>query len=72
VAATPLAAPSLSRLALNKPWTEATLALLRDELEKLGTPQSDLRGSAAYRRAVLGKLLEKFFYESQAGAEAAE
>jgi xanthine dehydrogenase small subunit len=69
VAATPLSAPSLSRQALNKPWNEATLALLLSEVEKLGTPQGDLRGSAAYRRAMLGKLLEKFFYESQVAAE---
>jgi hypothetical protein len=31
-----------------------------------------LRGSAPYRRAMLSKLLEKFFHESQRQAEAAE
>ena len=72
VAATPLPAPSLERLALGKPWNETTLALLLDEAARLGTPQSDLRGSAAYRRAMVGKLLERFFWESQAYAEAAE
>jgi xanthine dehydrogenase small subunit len=71
VAATPLAAPSLERWALGKVWNEATLALLLSEAE-LGTPQTDFRGSAAYRRALMGKLLEKFFYESQAQAEAAQ
>lgn len=72
VAAVPLAAPSLERLALGKPWNEATLSLLLDEARQLGTPQSDLRGSAAYRRAMMGKLLEKFFYETQATTEAAQ
>lgn len=72
VAATPLAAPSLERIALGQVWNEATLALLLAEAAKLGTPQSDLRGSAEYRRAMIGKLLEKFFYESRQQAEAAE
>ena len=72
VAATPLAAPSLEQLALGRAWDASTLALLLVEVGRLGTPQSDLRGSAAYRSAMLGKLLEKFFYESQTEAEAAE
>jgi xanthine dehydrogenase small subunit len=72
VAETPLAAPALTQLALGKPWNEATLALLLDEASKLGSPQTDLRGSAGYRRALLSKLLQKFFHESQARAEAAE
>jgi len=71
VAATPLAAVSLERIALGLPWNESTLALLLAEAARLGTPQSDLRGSAEYRRAMLGKLLEKFFYESLQQAEAA-
>jgi xanthine dehydrogenase small subunit len=72
VAATPLGATSLERLAQGKPWNESTLALLLSEAQALGTPQSDLRGSAPYRRAMLSKLLEKFFHESQAHTEAAE
>jgi xanthine dehydrogenase small subunit len=72
VAAMPLVATSLERLAQGKPWNESTLALLLSEAETLGTPQSDLRGSAPYRRAMLSKLLEKFFHESQPQAEAAE
>jgi xanthine dehydrogenase small subunit len=72
VAATPLSAPSLERIALGQVWNEATLTLLLAEAAQLGTPQSDLRGSAQYRRAMLGKLLEKFFYESRQQAEAAE
>ncbi len=72
VAATPLAAPSLSQLAHGRVWDEETLALLVAEAERLGTPQTDFRGSAAYRRAMLGSLLRKLFYESQARSEAAE
>jgi len=72
VAATPLLAPSLERIALGRVWDEATLALLLSEAAQLGTPQSDLRGSTEYRRAMLGKLIEKFFYESRQQAEAAE
>jgi xanthine dehydrogenase small subunit len=72
VAATPIAAPSLERIALGRAWDSATLALLLAEADQLGAPQTDLRGSAAYRRALLGKLIERFWYESQRDAEAAE
>ena len=72
VAATPLAAASLERIALGSSWNETTLALLLTEASRLGTPQSDLRGSAEYRRALLGKLLERFYYESRQQSEAAE
>jgi len=72
VASTPLSASSLERIALGRVWNEATLALLLAEAARLGTPQSDLRGSAAYRRAMIGKLIEKFFYESRLEAEAAQ
>jgi xanthine dehydrogenase small subunit len=72
VAATPLLASPLEQLALGRLWNENTLALLLTASEHIGTPQSDLRGSAAYRRAMIGKLLEKFFHESQACPEATE
>jgi xanthine dehydrogenase small subunit len=72
VAATPLAASALSSLAVGKPWNEHTLESLLEEATRLGTPQSDFRGSAAYRRAMLVSLLRKFYYESTARAEAAE
>jgi len=72
IAATPLTSASFEQLALGRPWNEDTLALLVNEASRLGTPQDDFRGSAAYRRAVLGKLVEKFFHESRAAVEAAE
>ncbi|HET9929430.1 MAG TPA: FAD binding domain-containing protein [Polyangiaceae bacterium] len=68
IAATPLAAPSLERLALGKPWDEATLDVLLEEAPHIGTPQDDFRGSADYRRAMVGKLLEKFFWETSGEA----
>jgi len=72
VAATPLAAPSLEQIALGRTWNSATLALLVKEAAQLGSPQSDLRGSASYRQAMIGQLLEKFFYETELEREAAE
>jgi xanthine dehydrogenase small subunit len=72
VAATPLAAPTLSHLAVSKPWNEQTLEALLNEASRLGTPQTDFRGSAAYRRAMLSQLLRKFYFESTSRAEAAE
>jgi len=72
VAATPLAAATLEPLALGRAWNQATLSLLLAEASRLGTPQTDLRGSAPYRRALMGKLLERFFAETTRSVEAAE
>jgi xanthine dehydrogenase small subunit len=72
VAATPIRALPVEQLALGKPWTEATLALLQRELALLGTPLDDHRGSAAYRRAMLGRLLDKFFAQTRALLEVAQ
>jgi xanthine dehydrogenase small subunit len=72
VAATPLRALAAEQLALGEPWNAATVTRLLPELAKLGTPLSDFRGSAEYRRALIGRLLEKFFAESSRLREAAE
>ncbi len=69
IAATPLRASAVEQRALGKPWTRETLASLLDALEGLGTPMSDARGSAAYRAAVTGKLLERFFVETTTAME---
>jgi xanthine dehydrogenase small subunit len=69
IAATPIRALDVERLARGKPWSRTTLAGLLAQAETVGTPQADQRGSAAYRRAMTGRLLEKFFVET-AGAEA--
>jgi xanthine dehydrogenase small subunit len=68
VAATPLRALAVERLATGKPWSEDTLNLLVKQLEGVGTPLDDHRGSAAYRRAMMGRLLEKFFHETRGSA----
>jgi xanthine dehydrogenase small subunit len=65
IAATPLRAYAVEQLALGKPWQRSTLAELLLALESLGTPMSDLRGSAHYRRALIGRLLEKFWTETR-------
>ena len=53
------------QLATGRPWNRDLLASLVRESERLGTPLSDHRASAAYRRAMIGKLLEKFFEDTQ-------
>jgi xanthine dehydrogenase small subunit len=65
VAPTPLYAAELERLALGLPWREpSTLRRLREALAELGSPLDDQRGSAAYRRAMIGKLFERFHAET--------
>jgi xanthine dehydrogenase small subunit len=71
VAATPLRAHAAEALALGKPWSAGTLAQVLTALAGLGTPQDDQRGSADYRRALIGKLFERFYVESQQGREEA-
>ena len=64
IAATPLRATAVEQLALGKAWNRATLARLLAELAHVGTPLADFRGSAEYRRALIGRLFEKFFAET--------
>lgn len=66
VAATPLRALAVEQLAVGRPWDRETLATLLSALEQVGTPQSDHRGHASYRRAMIGALLEKFYQDSSA------
>jgi xanthine dehydrogenase small subunit len=68
IAATPLRAPAAEARALGQPWTPDTVASLLRELDAVGSPMSDHRGSAAYRRRMMGRLLEKFAFETGAGA----
>jgi xanthine dehydrogenase small subunit len=71
VAATPLRVTAVEQRAAGKPWTAETLGELVREIERVGTPMTDHRGSAAYRRAMLRTLLERFFFETQAAARGA-
>ena len=64
IAATPIRASALEAAAARRPWTRETIAALLPVAATLGTPLSDLRGTADYRRAMVGRLLEKFFAET--------
>jgi xanthine dehydrogenase small subunit len=66
IAATPIRATALEAAAAGRPWTRATIDALLPIAATLGTPLSDLRGSADYRRAMIGRLLEKCFAETEA------
>ena len=65
VAATPRRAVKTEAALRGQPWTldtvQRAMAVLRAEF----TPLSDMRASAAYRTAVLGNLLQRYWLESQ-------
>jgi xanthine dehydrogenase small subunit len=65
VAATPVRALAVEERAAGRAWDRDTLAVLREVVDTVGTPQGDHRGSAAYRRAMMGQLLEKFFADTE-------
>jgi xanthine dehydrogenase small subunit len=71
IAATPIRAAELERAARGRRWSADTASWLAAELDHIGTPLGDHRASAAYRRAMPGKLLMKFFEETAAGLEVA-
>ncbi len=74
VARAPERAEPVELAAIGKPWSSETLATLLQALASVGTPLSDHRGSAGYRRAMMSKLLERFYWETAvvAAAEVAE
>ena len=65
VAATPVRARKTEAALVGQPWNHGTvlqaIATLRSEF----SPISDMRASAAYRREVLGNLLQRYWLESQ-------
>jgi xanthine dehydrogenase small subunit len=72
VAATPLRATQAEAAAHGLPWNAATQRLVADALGNLGTPLSDPRGSAAYRKAMIVSLFEQFCAETAAAVEVAQ
>jgi xanthine dehydrogenase small subunit len=68
IAATPLRAFALESAAAEQLWNEDTIAALLPSLRELGTPQTDQRGSAAYREAMIGKLFAKFYADTARAA----
>jgi len=68
VAPTPVRAAAAEARALGQPWTRDTAMAVLRELDAVGSPIDDHRGSAAYRRRMMGRLLEKLAFETGAGA----
>ncbi len=72
VAATPLRAYATEKLLEGSPWTAETVAAAAAVLRAEGTPMSDHRASSAYRSAMLGTSLERFFAESPSAGQSVE
>ncbi|HWO13503.1 MAG TPA: FAD binding domain-containing protein [Polyangiaceae bacterium] len=71
IAAVPLRASELEQLAVGRAWGPDTQAVLQHAAASLGTPLSDHRASAAYRRAMITSLLARFCADTAAAREAA-
>jgi xanthine dehydrogenase small subunit len=72
IAERPIRAIALENALMGRPWTAETAAALRSIADVVGTPMTDLRGSAGYRRAMIGRLLEKCVAETAASATPVE
>jgi xanthine dehydrogenase small subunit len=69
IAAVPLRAFELERLVAGRDWDAETVAELVRAARQLGTPLSDHRASADYRRAMIGSLIERFHADTSRGPE---
>jgi len=67
VAAIPKRASRCERAIVGRAWDEAAVAAGQAALESEFEPITDMRASAAYRRAVLANLLRRFFVETSTG-----
>ncbi len=65
VAATPARAQQTEAALAGQPWTEATAQRATAVLQAEFSPISDMRASGAYRRQVLGSLLQRYWLETQ-------
>jgi xanthine dehydrogenase small subunit len=65
VAATPVRARKTESLLLGSEWSRAAAIAAGKELRQEFSPISDMRASSAYRSEVLGKLMQRFWLESQ-------
>lgn len=65
VAATPMRAAQTEQGLLAAPWTAATIEAAVQTIQSEFSPISDMRASAAYRRQVIGSLLQRAWRESQ-------
>lgn len=64
VAATPIRAARTETALIGQPWSSGTVSGASNILSIEGTPIDDLRASAAYRSAMLGRSLHKFHAET--------
>ena len=64
VAATPLRALRTEEFLAGKPWSRDVVGEAAEVLNAEATPISDHRASAAYRTAMLGASLRKFFAQN--------
>ncbi len=71
VAATPARARQAEAALVGQPWTAATVERAAAALQAEFQPISDMRASGAYRRTVLGSLMQRFWLESQGGPQPA-
>lgn len=65
VAATPARATQAEDALAGQPWTEAAARAAGEALRAQFQPISDMRASSAYRREVLGNLMQRLWLESQ-------
>ncbi len=65
VAATPVRARQTEAALLGQPWARASFEAATQVLQAEFQPISDMRASAAYRRAMLGSLLLRYWAEEQ-------
>jgi xanthine dehydrogenase small subunit len=63
VAATPIRAIAIEEMLIGQPWTIETVRSVKPLLYEVFKPLSDLRGSANYRKLLVGNLFEKFFVD---------
>jgi len=64
VAAMPARARRTEEALLGQRWCEETVRALLPTLQAEFTPISDVRGSAEYRRALITRLFEKFYFDA--------
>jgi xanthine dehydrogenase small subunit len=64
VAATPVRAHAVEQALFGRAWTRESVAAVAPMLADAFQPMTDHRGSADYRRAMAGRLLEKFQHET--------
>ena len=72
VAATPLRAVATEGQLTGSRWDAESVRQAADVLGSEGTPLDDHRASAAYRRAMLGRSLEKFYAQNRDEVEVHE